>query len=212
MGALIQGWRAEWGQGSFPFLYIEKPSGGGCAFDPSDPVTRQAEKCVPLPATPAAAGDGRYRETHIRIMQYPDTAMVTSSDLGSGVHPVNKSGYGERAAQVALGTAYGRNVEPCGPAYASVKIDGGKARAQFTHVGRGLVFRNAEKLQGFAVAGEDKVFYWADAVIDGPTVVVSCDKVAHPVAIRYGWGNVHPWANLFNQDGLPALTFRTDSW
>jgi sialate O-acetylesterase len=67
-------------------------------------------------------------------------------------------------------------------------------------------------LQGFAVAGEDKVFYWAEAVIDGNTVLVSSEKVANPVAVRYAWGKEHPWANLFNKDGLPAVTFATDDW
>ena len=105
---------------------------------------------------------------------------------------------------------YERKVEIYGPVYQSNKIEGDKARVSFTHVGQGLAYRPGEKLQGFAVAGEDKVFHWADAVIDGDTVVVSSDKVAKPVAVRYGWGRAFPWANLFNTDGLPALPFRTD--
>src|SRR5205807_6238622 len=80
MGALIRGWRKEWGQGDFAFLYVQKPSGGGCAWDPADPVTDKSDKFTPLPA--AVPSDGAYRETHIKIMQYPQTAMVTSSDLG----------------------------------------------------------------------------------------------------------------------------------
>ncbi|NDA66577.1 MAG: 9-O-acetylesterase, partial [Verrucomicrobia bacterium] len=66
--------------------------------------------------------------------------------------------------------------------------------------------------QGFAIAGDDKKFVWADAVIDGDTIIVSSDKVAKPSAVRYAWASAHPWANLFNQDGLPAQTFRTDDW
>lgn len=212
MGALIRGWRKEWGQGDFPFLYIQKPSGGGGAWDPSAAVTRQANKFAPLPAKVPDTAEGLYRENHVRIMQYPQTAMVTATDLGPGIHPVNKSGYGARAAQVALGMVYGKKVTIYGPVYESHKVEGNKVRLAFQHVGQGLAFKHGDKLQGFAVAGEDKVFHWADAAIDGDAVVVTCDAVAKPVAVRYAWGREHPWANLFNKDGLPALTFRTDSW
>jgi sialate O-acetylesterase len=210
MGALIRGWRREWGQGDFPFLYVQKPSGGGCAWDPNDPVTKQASQFGRLPQQVPA--DGSYRETHIRIMRYPSTAMVSSTDLGSGVHPVSKSAYGERACRVALGFAYGRKVEFYGPLYESHTIQGGKIRVRFTHVRQGLAFRPGDKLQGFAVAGEDKKFHWADAVIDGDSVVVSSANVPKPVAVRYAWSPQHPWANLFNKDGLPAQAFRTDRW
>jgi sialate O-acetylesterase len=210
MGALIRGWRKDWGQGDFPFLYVQKPSGGGCAWDPADPVTCRAEAFSPLPST--VPGDGGYRETHIRIMQYPNTAMVTSIDLGPGIHPSNKSGYGARAARVALGLVYDRKVEIYGPVYQSHKVEGNKVRVSFTHVGQGLAFKPGEKLQGFAVAGEDKAFHWADAQIDGQTVVLTCDKVPAPAAVRYGWSQNLRWANLFNSDGLPAIPFRTDAW
>ncbi|MDH3583378.1 MAG: sialate O-acetylesterase, partial [Phycisphaerae bacterium] len=209
MGALIRGWRNEWGQGDFPFLYIQKPSGGGCAWDPSDPVTRNAEK---FSALPGAAKDGVYRDLHIRIRNYPKTYMVTASDLGSGVHPTNKWGYGQRAVRVALGAAYGRKVAIYGPTYESHRVEGNKVRVRFVNVGKGLAARHDKKLQGFAIAGEDKVFHWAEARIDGGSVVLSSDKVSKPVAVRYAWSRKHAWANLFNQDGLPALTFRTDNW
>lgn len=209
MGALIRGWRKEWGQ-DFPFLYIQKPSGSGCAWALDDPITSRAEKFTPLPA--AVPTDGLYRETHIHIMSYPGTAMVSSSDLGSGVHPTNKSGYGARASRVALGMVYGKKLEFYGPVYKDQKIDGNKARVSFSHVGQGLAFKHGDKLQGFALAGDDKVFHWADAVIEGDSVVLSSDKVSKPVAVRYAWSQRHPWANLFNRDGLPALPFRTDSW
>lgn len=209
MGALIRGWRKEWGQ-DFPFIYVQKPSGGGCVWDVADPVTCKGDPFAQLPA--AVPGDGLYRETHIRIMGYPNTFMVTSSDLGSGTHPVNKSGYGARAARVALGAVYGKPVEYYGPVYKSHKVDGGKVIVEFDHVGQGLAFRNGDRLQGFAVAGADGKFAWADAVIEGNSVVLSCDKVATPVRIRYAWTSAPtPWANLFNKDGLPALPFTTDS-
>jgi sialate O-acetylesterase len=206
MGALIRGWRREWGQGDFPFLYIQKPSGGGCAWDPADPVTAQAEPFSPLPAVVPDGGVGR--EMHIRIMQYPNTAMVTSSDLGPGIHPVSKSGYGARACRVALGLVYSQKVEIYGPIYQSHTVEGNQVRINFTHVGQGLAFRHGDKLQGFAVAGQDGRFVWADAVIDGASVVVSNAAVAAPIAVRYAWSARHPWANLFNRDGLPALPFQ----
>ena len=211
MGALIKGWRKEWGQ-DFPFLYVQKTSGGGTAWDLEDPVTRNASKFSPLPAQVPGNGEGLYRELHIKIQQHPKTAMVTSTDLGSGTHPTNKSGYGERAARVALGFVYGKTVEIVGPSYASHVVEGNKVRVKFTHVGQGLAVRHSDKLQGFMIAGADKKFVWADAVLEGDSVVVSSPKVANPAAVRYAWSGISPWANLFNKDGLPALTFRTDDW
>jgi sialate O-acetylesterase len=210
MGALIRGWRTTWGQGDFPFLYIQKPSGGGPALNPADPVTIAANKFATEPANPA--GDALYREIHIKIRNYPNTYMVTASDLGTDTHPWCKSGYGARSERVALGAVYGRKIEYYGPVYDSFKIDGAKITVKFTHTGQGLVAGQSEKLGGFVIAGEDKKFYWADAAIEGDTVVLRSDKVAKPVAVRYAWSGSHPWANLFNKDGLPAATFRTDSW
>lgn len=209
MGALIKGWRGAWGQGEFPFLYIQKPSGGGCAWDSGDPITKNAEAFAPLPATPNKVGDGDNVELHVRIQQHPKTAMVTARDLGSGIHPTNKSGYGQRAAQVALGEVYEKKVATSGPLYDSHKIEGNKIRVKFTHVGQGLAWKHGDKLQGFEIAGDDGSFVWADATIDGDSVVVSSDKVGKPATVRYAWASRSPWANLFNKDGLPALTFRT---
>jgi len=210
MGSLITGWRAAWGQGDFPFLYVQKPSGGGCAWDTAgNPVTRMADPFTAQPAKPNAAAAGDYRALHIRIMQHPNTAMVTASDLGSGVHPINKSGYGKRACRVALGFVYGRDIEIYGPIYDSHTVEGNTIRVRFKHVGKGLAFRHSEKLQGFEIAGDDGVYHWAGAKIDGDAVVVTSPAVAKPLNVRYGWGRSHTWANLFNKDGLPAVTFRT---
>ncbi len=213
MGALIRGWRKDWGQGDFPFLYVQKPSGRGCAWDYANPVTKYAEPfAAELPALVPATRQGLERENYIRILRYPNTAMVTASDLGTGTHPINKSGYGARAGLVALGTVYGRKVECYGPMIDAFAVEGGKIRIRFTHVGQGLAFAHGDELQGFAVAGEDRNFVWADAVIDGDSVIVSSAAVAKPVAVRYAWSGRHPWANLFNRDGLPAQAFRTDDW
>ena len=113
-----------------PFIYIQKPSGGGCAWDyDSDPVTRMADKFVPLPAKPSGKDhDGKYRELHIRIKQHPNTFMASASDLGSCVHPPNKSGYGARAARVALGALYRKDLEIYGPIYDRHLIENGTIR------------------------------------------------------------------------------------
>lgn len=208
MGGLISGWRQEWGQGEFPFLYVQKPSGQGCAWDPTNPTTSRADPFEPLPAV--VPTDGGNVEMHVRIMNYPRTAMVISSDLGSGVHPLNKSGYARRAADVALGMVYGRPIEYYGPVYREHAVEGPKVRVRFTRVGRGLATLNGGKLQGFAIAGADMKFHWADASIDGDSVVLSSPQVPQPVAIRYAWAATRTWANLFNRDGLPAIPFRTD--
>jgi sialate O-acetylesterase len=198
-----------WGQGELPFLYIQKPSGGGCAWDKENPVNRMADAFSQQPAAPNKDADGNYRALHIKIMQHPKTAMATANDLGSGVHPTSKSGYGRRACRVALGFVYGRKVEIYGPLYESHAEEGNKIRIRFDHVGQGLAIKHADKLQGFEIAGEDGVFHWADAEIDGDSVVAGSADVAKPVFVRYGWSRNHTWANLFNKDGLPALTFST---
>ena len=213
MGALIGGWRKDWGQGDFPFLYVEKPSGGGCAFDYTNPKHRLADKFAPLPAVIPNVPDREYSHAAFgEIMKYPNTHMVISSDLGSGIHPPNKSAYGARAVQVAMIAAYGRKGESLGPMLAGHEISGDKVTLKFTHVGQGLSFKNGDKLQGFAVAGADKNFVWADAVIEWDTVLVSSKSVPVPAAVRYAWSPTFPWANLFNNDGLPAQPFRTDAW
>src|SRR5439155_19608 len=107
-----------WGEGDFPFIYIQKPSGGGCAWDYNDPVTNKADKFADkLPAAAPSGSEGASRETHIKIRNYPNTFLVIGSDLGSGIHPTNKSGYGARAARVALGAVYGKKIEIYGPMY-----------------------------------------------------------------------------------------------
>jgi sialate O-acetylesterase len=213
MGALIGGWRKAWGQGDFPWLYVEKPSGGGCAYDYTQPMNRLAEKFAALPAAIPGAPDREYsHEAFGHIMKYPNTHMVTSSDLGNGIHPPNKSGYGARAVQVALAVAYDKKNEYLGPQLASSNVEGGKVRLKLSHIGKGLAFKGGDKLQGFSIAGADKKFVWADAVIEGDSIVVTSAKVTQPAAVRYAWSGTFPWANLFNTDGFPAQPFRTDSW
>jgi sialate O-acetylesterase len=210
MGALIHSWRSEWRQGDFPFIIVQKPSGGGCAFDYQDSkMVWASESFAPLPAVVPNSGESR--EAYNRIATYPDTFIAQTSDLGTNTHPWNKYGYGSRDLQVALGAVYGRPVEISGPSFASAEAQGDTIRIHFNHVGKGLCFRNGEKLQGFAIAGAERKFAWAEAWIDGDTVVLSNKAVAIPKFARYAWADKHPWANLFNLDGLPAVEFRTDT-
>jgi len=211
MGALIHGWRKAWGS-DFPFLYVQKPSGGGPAWDPANPTTQNADPFTALPAEVPKDVDGLAREIHIKIQQHPKTAMVISTDLGGMTHPINKSGYADRARQVALGVVYEREMEYSGPLYDSHTIEGDKVQIHFTHIGEGLAMRHSDRLQGFQIAGADKKFVWADAVIVDDTVIVSSPAVSSPAAVRYAWSSKASWANLFNQEGFPAQTFRTDDW
>jgi len=116
--------------------------------------------------------------------------------------------YLRSGALAALALGYGQDVERSGPVCRSMTVEGNRIRLTFDHLDGGLVARGV-KLQGFAVAGEDQRFLWADAVIDGGTVVVSAPDVEKPVAVRYAWAN-NPVCNLYNQAGLPAVPFRTD--
>lgn len=210
MRALITSWRRDFGQGDLPWVYIQKPSGGGCAWDTENPVNRLATPFSPLPEK--MTGSGTLRAQFVNLLHVPNVFMVITSDLSPGLHPPNKSGYGFRAAEMAMVAAYEKKAEIYGPLYATHAIEGNRIRITFTHTGKGLAIRHGAKLQGFALAGENKRFVWADAVIEGETIVLSSPSVAKPVAARYAWDEKCAWANLFNQDGLPAQTFRTDSW
>ena len=208
MSALIRSWRKDWGQGDFPWIYVQKPSGGGCAFDSANAVNVGARAFEPLPKEPPVS----FTSTHVEgyaIMKLPNTFLAITTDLAPGIHPPNKSGYASRDCAVALGAVYGMPVEYYGPIFESYQVEGNRLRIAYTHVGKGLAVPANQKLQGFAVAGEDQKFHWADATIDGATVVLAAPEVPKPVAARY-WP--FAWANLFNRAGLPASGLRTDAW
>jgi sialate O-acetylesterase len=138
--------------------------------------------------------------------------MAVAIDLGEekDIHPRNKQDVGKRLARAALGTVYDRAVVYSGPLYDGMKVEGDRIRVSFKHVGGGLEARGG-KLAGFAVAGADRKFVWAEAEIDGETVVVRHPLVPAPVAVRYAWAD-NPEATLYNKEGLPASPFRTDDW
>ena len=192
--ALIQDWRKNWGEGDFAFLFVQL-------------ANYKARKDQP--------GDSDWaelREAQTMTLSLPKTGMAAIIDIGEekDIHPKNKQDVGKRLALAAQAVAYGKDVVGSGPRYDSMKVEGNKVRLSFECVGGGLVAKG-EKLTGFAVAGEDKKFVWADAGLDGATVVVSSKDVAAPVAVRYAWAD-NPDCNLCNKEGLPASPFRTDDW
>jgi len=137
--------------------------------------------------------------------------MATIIDIGEAddIHPKNKQEVGRRLALLAKKQVYHQKVQASGPMYKSHQINGGKIKISFSEVGVGLTTRDHGALKGFAVAGSDKKFYWAKAVIDGNSVIVSAEEVKSPMAVRYAWAD-NPDCNLMNKDGLPAVPFRTD--
>ncbi|MGA8151854.1 MAG: sialate O-acetylesterase [Terriglobales bacterium] len=192
--ALIQGWRNAWGEGDFQFLIVQLPNYGG-----SQPI-------------PGEKDWAELREAQLMALHLPNTGLAVTIDLGeaNNLHPHKKAEVGQRLALWALGTTYGRDVVYSGPLYDSMKIESNRIRIHFKQVGSGLEAR-ASNLRGFTVAGADRVFHFADAVIDGDTIVLSSPDVSAPVAVRYAWAG-NPDCNLYNKDGLPASPFRTDDW
>ena len=209
MRALIGGWRKVWNQGDFPFYHVQLAN-------------------WQKPNDNPAGGDGwaKVRMAQLQSLQIPNTGMAVSIDIGDAadIHPKNKFDVGERLALWALRDNYGKkDLVVSGPLYKSMKVDGNKIRVSFDHAGSGLMVGKKDgrnptvedkggKLKRFAIAGEDKKWVWADAVIDGAAVVVSSPDVAKPVAVRYAFTMNPEGCNLYNKEGLPASPFRTDEW
>jgi sialate O-acetylesterase len=193
--ALIRDWRRAWGQGDFPFVFVQLAN------------FKQAA------AQPGESDWAELREAQTMALQLPETGMAVTIDIGDAgnIHPKNKQEVGRRLALAALATAYGQNVIASGPLYESMAVEGNKARLRFKNVGGGLEARGGEPLKGFAIAGADRRFVWAEARIEGQTAVVRSDQVPEPAAVRYAWAD-NPVCNLYNKEGLPASPFRTDVW
>lgn len=198
--AMIEDWRRTWGQGDFPFLFVQLPN---YLTDKSKPDH---------PPEPEASAWAELRDAQRLALSAPNTGMAVTIDLGDPreIHPKNKQEVGRRLARQALSLAYGQSVSSSGPLFRSMTIAGSEAHLQFYHVGSGLVARGGE-LKGFAIAGADQKFVWAKAAIVGSKVVVSSDQVPLPVAVRYAWAD-NPDCNLYNKEGFPASPFRTDDW
>lgn len=153
------------------------------------------------------------REAQLQTMALPKTGMAVTMDIGNltDIHPKNKQDVGHRLALWALAKDYDKNLVYSGPVYQKATFEGGKARLAFDHLGGGLATRDGEPPSDFEIAGSDKVFHPATAVIDGDAVVVSSEKVAEPKAVRYAFTST-AMPNLTNKEGLPASSFRTDMW
>ena len=153
------------------------------------------------------------REAQLATMSLTRTGMVVTMDIGNltDIHPKNKQEVGRRLALWALSNDYGRDVVCSGPIYKEALFRDGKARLKFDHVGNGLATRDGKAPSDLQIAGPDRGFHSATAVIDGDELIVSSDKVAEPKAVRYAFSN-GATPNLINKEGLPASSFRTDSW
>lgn len=209
MKALIKGWRAVWNhEGDLPFYFVQLAN-----FKNSTDAPAGGDGWAPL------------REAQRKALELDHTGMAVTIDVGEAgdIHPKNKQDVGRRLARLALADAYGRNIVPGGPLFEKITIQGNRIRVHFKHAGSGLMVGRKDGLEPvrevaggvpkeFAVAGDDKAWYWADAAIEGDTVVVSSKNVASPVAVRYAYRMKPAGANLYNKEGLPASPFRSDEW
>ena len=195
--------RAQWGWADLPFYFCQLPN-----FNP-------------FKTEPSQGGWAELREAQAAALKLPKTGMAVLIDVGdpNNLHPGDKKSVGERLALLALARDYGRQVAADAPLYASSAREGAKFRIQFQHAEGGLVAKPApnpetrpgSQLQGFAICGADRKWAWADAKIDGHSVLVWNDAILEPIAVRYAWAD-NPSATLFSAAGLPAAPFRTDDF
>ena len=163
--------------------------------------------------SPSESQWAQLRESQLKTLSVSNTGMAVAIDLGewNDIHPGNKKPVGERLSLLARKIAYGENsIVYSGPIYQSDKIAGNKIVISFSNTGSGLMSIDGEELSQFAIAGADKKFVWAKAMIENNTVVVWSDKVSAPQFVRYAWADNPDGANLYNKEGLPASPFRTD--
>lgn len=191
---LIQDWRTRWGQGDFPFAWVQLPNFKKRMDDPG-----------------ADSAWAHMRESMLKSLAVKNTGMAIAIDVGEAdnIHPKDKQAVGQRLALWALANVYGKEGPSSGPLPAGHRIEGGQVIVSFTHADGGLKAKEGE-LKGFALAGADKQWHWASARIEGETVIISNPEVKDPVAARYAWGD-NPDCNLYNGTGLPATPFRTDT-
>jgi len=207
MLALARDWQAWFGGDDFPFLYVQLAAWRA----PTDDPGRDDDWAQLRDAQRRAHGRAGLR-------------MASAIDLGDAddIHPRNKADVGARLAAWALRDVYEKDLVPCGPLFRDAVVEGARIRLRFDHVGGGLVVGRKDgrapmarvdaPLRRFAVAGADRVWRWAQAAIDGETVVVGHPDVPAPVAVRYAWAANPDGANLYNVEGFPASPFRTDAW
>jgi sialate O-acetylesterase len=194
--ALIQDWRDRWGQGEFPFLFV------------------QLTAYLPAKNQPSDSEWAELREAQTMTLSMPQTGMACIIDIGDAkdIHPKNKHDVGKRLALNAMKLAYDdKEIRHSGPIYKSMTVENDKIRLHFDHTANGLI-QKGEELKAFQIAGPDKQWTWAKAKIEGNSIVVWQDGVKIPTAVRYAWANNPEGCNLFNTEGLPASPFRTDDW
>lgn len=195
---MISDWRNRWKE-EFPFLFVQLAS-----FNANNGNSKNGSSWAEL------------REAQALTLQaLPRTGMAVIHDIGNpkDIHPTNKQDVGKRLALQALKIAYGQNMLSQGPQFQSMQKEGSKLALSFSNTGGGLMASGKYGyLQGFEIAGADKIFHWAKAEIRDGKVVVWSDEVTDPVAVHYGWADDNMEANLLNKEGLPAAPFRTDTW
>ena len=192
--ALIQDWRARWSQGEFPFYFVQL----------ANHLSREA--------TPGDSAWAELREAQTKVLRLPNTAMAVSIDIGEAndIHPKNKQDVGKRLAQNALVKHYGVKGVAAGPLYKRHSITNEKVTLTFSMVGSGLEIKPMDhKIKGFAIAGKDMKFVWAEASMVNDTIVVWSNDITDPVAVRYAWAD-NPECNVYNKEGFPMSPFRTD--
>ena len=195
--SLIADWRTHFQRSDLPFLYVQLANINSAKKEPGE------------------SNQALVRDAQRRLLAVPRTGMAVISDVGewNDIHPLDKQTPGHRLALTAEKVAYGDlKVVAAGPLYQAMKAVGNQATLTFASVGGGLVAKGDGPLAGFTVAGADHKFVPAQARIEGGKVVVSSEQVAAPVAVRYAWSDNPEGANLYNREGLPASTFRTDDF
>lgn len=191
---LIRDWRQRWGQGDFPFAWVQLPNFRAPQKQPAE-----------------TNGWTLVQEGMLKTLNEPNTGMAITLDVGEekDIHPKDKQSVGHRLAQWALAKVYNFDIIPMGPVYAGHQISEGTVTIEFLH-NEGLK-SNGDEVRGFAVCGEDRKFVWADARIEDSRVIVSSESVPDPVAVRYAWA-ANPTFSIINESGIPASPFRTDNW
>jgi len=193
---MIKNWRNKWNQGDFPFLIVQL-------------ANYLREDSLPSESNLALLRDAQFKVA----TQLPNSAMASAIDLGewNDIHPLNKKEIGKRIALTAEKIAYKNlTIVSSGPVCSKYKRKGSKFELSYTHIGSGLITKKNAPLRGYCIADKNGKFIWADAEIKGSKVIVWNKNIKTPTAIRYGWANNPTNANLYNQEGLPAIPFASD--
>jgi len=203
MEALIHGWRSVWKLGDFPFYFVQiAPFNYGVDRDISG---SDVPDFLRLPLL---------WEAQTNALRIANTGMVVVNDIAdlNDIHPRNKRDVGMRLALWARAKIYGESdLVYSGPLYKAMSVEGLTVKISFDHIGGGLISNDGQPLRWFEIAGEDRIFYKADAAIEEDRVSIRSPKVAAPKFVRFGWLQLAV-PNLANQEGLPASPFRTDRW